>query len=375
MISRTIEKQIASRIGKGKAILLFGPRQAGKTTLLKQLAKTIPYTWLNGDEADVKFLFESPTSTALKNQIGDRKLLIIDEAQTIPNIGIGIKLLVDNYPELTVIASGSSSFELANQLQEPLTGRKFEFWLYPLSFEELSTHFTQVQEQRSLAHRLVFGSYPEVVQHPGEEQEYLQLITSSYLYKDIFQLSGVKKPLILQKIVQALAFQIGNEVSFHELGKLVGADNQTVERYVDVLEKAFVVFQLNALSRNHRNEIKKSKKIYFYDLGIRNVVINNFNPIERRQDVGHMWENYLVAERIKHCRYHKVFANHWFWRTTTQVEIDYIEERDGQFFAFEFKLSLGKQVKVPQYFTETYPNHSFELIDKSNYADFLLPAS
>ncbi|HPI11857.1 MAG TPA: DUF4143 domain-containing protein, partial [Catalimonadaceae bacterium] len=264
------------------------------------------------------------------------------------------------------------SFELADKLNEPLTGRKYEFHLYPFSFEELKNHSSLLEEKRLLEQRLLFGSYPEVVNKPGEARETLQLLADSYLYKDILRFGNIKKPHVLEKLVQALALQIGQEVSYHELSQLAEIDKETVERYIDVLEKAFVVFRLSALNRNVRSELKKSKKVYFYDTGIRNAIIKNFNPLALRSDVGALWENHLAAERLKHNRNHSKFVNSWFWRTSTQQEIDYLEEEGGIMNAWEFKWKPKEKVRFPAPFLVGYPGGSTQVVDPTNYEDFLL---
>jgi uncharacterized protein len=374
MIIRSIEVQIKDRLFKGKAILVFGPRQVGKTTLLKKIINelTIDYLWLNGDEPDHRLSLTNSTSTQLKNIIGQAKILVIDEAQRIENIGISIKLLTDYYPEIQVIATGSSAFELANKINEPLTGRKIEFYLYPFSFDELSKNLGLLEEKRNLENRLIYGSYPEVVNQIGNEKETLNLLSDSYLYKDLLAYDGIKKSSILSKLLAALALQMGNEVSYNELSQIVGADKNTIEKYIDLLEKAFVVFKLTAFSRNVRNELKKSKKIYFYDNGIRNAIIGNFQAIAFRADAGALWENYLMTERMKLRKYNQAYGGIYFWRTTQQQEIDYLEESDGQINAFEFKWNQKAKAKLPQTFSANYPNSSFKVVNKLNYDEFLL---
>jgi len=372
MIRRFIHDQIVERFGNGKVILLYGPRQVGKTTLIKAISSSYKTLWLNGDESDVKLLFENPTSTRLKNLVGSAELIVIDEAQSIPGIGLALKLMVDNLEGIQIIATGSSSFELADKLNEPLTGRKYEFHLFPFSFEELKNHSNLLDEKRLLEQRLIFGSYPEIINKPAEAIENLQLISSSYLYKDIFRFGNIKKPHLLEKLVQALALQIGQEVSYNELSQLIGIDRETIERYIDILEKAFVVFRLSALNRNVRNELKKSRKIYFYDTGIRNAVIKNFNSLALRSDVGALWENYLVSERFRFNRYHQNFNNSWFWRTSAQQEIDYLEEAGGEMRAWEFKWKVSKNIRFPSAFLQGYPGTQCAVVDSLHYDDFLL---
>ena len=373
MIQRILEKHIEKRLSDSKALILIGPRQAGKTTLTKLLSKKMPQPvlWWNGDEADIRSLLANPTSTQLKQLIGSAKMLVIDEAQRIENIGLCIKLIVDNLPDVKVLATGSSAFELANRINEPLTGRKWEYYLLPFSYEEMCMHSSDMQERRLLEHRLIYGYYPDVVNSPGAEQPILKQLSSSYLYKDILTWQQIQKPAQLEKLVQALAFQVGNEVSFHELGQLSGLDNQTVERYIELLEKAFIIFRLGALRRNLRNELKKSRKIYFYDNGLRNAIINNFNPMSLRADTGALWENFLVSERQKLLAYHEISANRYFWRTHAQQEIDYIEERDGKLYAFEFKWNASTKARISKTFTRAYPESIGKIITPDHVQDFL----
>ena len=364
---------IVKRLFRGKAIILYGPRQVGKTTLVtslleKRKEKTL---FLNGDEPDVRELLEGVTSSRLKALFGKSRIVFIDEAQRIREIGLTLKLITDQIKEVQLIATGSSAFDLASHTKEPLTGRKYEFHLFPLAFGEMVEHHGLLEEKRLLKHRLVFGCYPEIVTCPGEERELLRLLADSYLYKDLLTLENIKKPVLLEKILKALALQLGNEVSYHEIGQLVGADKNTVEKYIDLLEKAFVVFRLPAFSRNLRNEIKKGKKIYFYDNGIRNAVIGNFSPIEKRNDVGGLWENFLISERMKYLRYSGLYPGRYFWRTVQQQEIDYLEERDGQLYAFEFKWSKNKHIRFPRTFLRAYPESSTKLITPENFESFI----
>jgi len=375
MIKRILAQAIRKRLDDHKAIILTGPRQTGKTTLTKQLASGMaqPVLWWNGDETDVRSLLANPTSTRLKQLIGSAKTLIIDEAQRIENIGLCIKLIVDNLPEVKVLATGSSAFELSNRINEPLTGRKWEYNLLPFSHEELCLHTSELEENRLLEARLIYGYYPDVVNHPGDEQQVLKNLSSSYLYKDILTWEHIQKPAQMEKLVQALALQIGNEVSFHELGQLCGIDNQTVERYVGLLEKAFIVFRLGSLSRNLRNELKKSRKIYFYDNGLRNAVINNFSPLGLRPDTGALWENFMISERLKQLAYHEINANRYFWRTHAQQEVDYIEDRNGQISAFEFKWGSSQKARIPKTFINAYPGSQTMIVTPDNFQHFLAP--
>ena len=374
MIQRTIEDNIIKRIDGKKSIILLGPRQCGKTTLLKSTCEklTKPYIWFNGDNPGDARLIENSSLERLKSIIGKNEVIVIDEAQDIPNIGKTIKLIVDYIEDVCPIISGSSSFELSSELNEPLTGRKYEFNLYPLSFKEMVNYHDLRTELQQVEQRLIFGSYPEVLTNPGKEKELLHLLASSYLYKDIFKFGNIRKPSDLEKIVQLLAWQIGNEVNISEVAKSAGTTSETVERYINILEKAYIVFRLPSFSRNVRNEIKKNKKVYFYDNGIRNAVIGHFSFISNRNDVGALWENYLVSERKKLNSYQGFYGSSYFWRTQQQQEIDYIEEIDGKISAFEFKWNPNKKSGFPVTFTKTYHPHKTEIIHRENYESFLL---
>jgi predicted AAA+ superfamily ATPase len=373
MIQRILEKIIQSKLGTGKAILLMGARQVGKTTLLNYLFKQNPgVLWLNGDEKDVQELFQISSSSRLKTFFAKKTIVIIDEAQRIRDIGLRMKLITDQIPEVQLIATGSSAFELANKVNEPLTGRKWEYKMYPLSFQEMVEHHGLLEEQRMLPHRLVFGYYPDVVNHVGDEKEILKQLTESYLYKDVLWLEQIKKPEGMIKLLQALAYQIGSQVSYNELSTTTGIDIKTIEKYITILEQTYVIFRLSSFSRNLRSELKKSRKIYFYDNGIRNSLISNLNPIEQRTDAGALWENYLVSERMKFNEYHKRWPNSWFWRTKDQKEIDYIEEKDGVINTYEFKWNPSTKHKPPKLFLNTYPESSFQIIHPNNIEEFLL---
>ena len=374
MVSRSQIDYAKSRLFKGKALLVFGPRQVGKTTFVQNLIadlnkKTLS---LNGDESDVLVLFENPNVTKLKSIIGDNEILVIDEAQRIANIGIVLKIIVDQIKSVQVIATGSSSFELANKLNEPLTGRKYEMFLYPLSFAEMVAHNGLLEEKRALENRLIYGSYPEIITNPIDAKEHIKLIANSYLYKDLFILDQVSKPVLLQKIVKALALQVGSEVNTNELSKLLQVDNKTIEKYIDLLEKAFVIFKLPALSNNVRNEIKKGRKIYFYDNGIINAVTGNFNPLAQRTDIGSLWENYIISERIKLLNIQQGEVNSFFWRTTQQQEIDYIEKSTDQILACEIKWNAKSKYKIPVTFSANYENVTSKIVSPENYEEFLL---
>mgnify|MGYP005840008317 CR=1 FL=1 len=375
IIKRALEEQITSRFFQGKAIILFGARQVGKTTLMREVLKEFgdhQVLYLNGDEPDVRELLSSVSSTRLKAIAGDRRIVFIDEAQRIENIGLTLKLFTDQLEDVQVVATGSSSFDLANRVNEPLTGRKFQYMLHPLGFSEMVRHHGLVDEKRLLEHRLIYGSYPEIVTTPGREEELLKLLAESYLYKDLLMLENIQKPMLLAKLVKALALQIGSEVSYAEVGRLIGAGSQTVERYVDLLEKGFVVFKLSSFSRNVRNEIRKGKKIYFYDNGIRNAVINNFNGMEMRTDSGQLWENFLVSERMKTLAMQGTTVESYFWRTAQQQEVDYLEESRGRLSAWEFKWNRHKKPRFPKTFLRNYPEARTEVITPENMDMFLL---
>jgi predicted AAA+ superfamily ATPase len=351
----------------------MGARQVGKTTLTGELFKGSPDTlWLNGDELDVQNLFENISSTRLKLLFGEKKYVVIDEAQRIKDIGLKLKLIADQLPEIQLIATGSSSFDLANQVNEPLTGRKWEYRMYPVSFAEMVKHHGLLNEKRLIPHRLVYGYYPDVVNNIGNEKEVLKQLSDSYLYKDILMWEQIKKPEKLLKLLQAIAFQIGSQVSYSELGQICGLDVKTVEKYVVLLEQCFVIFRLGSFSRNLRNELKNSRKIYFYDTGIRNALIADFSLAESRRDIGALWENFLVSERKKKLEYDLLWKNSWFWRTTGQKEIDYIEEGDGVIHAFEFKWNASATYKMPRQFLENYKESLFRVITPDNVEEFLL---
>lgn len=371
MIPRSLEKIINSKLFQKKAIIIIGPRQAGKTTLLHQLfPEQNQVIWFNGDETDVQNIFREISAERLRAIIGQKRIIIIDEAQRIRDIGLRLKLITDYIPNVQVIATGSSSLELANQINEPLTGRKWEYKMFPLSFSEMIEHHGLLSEKRLLPHRLVYGYYPDIINHPGSEKERLFQLSDSYLYKDILMLEQIKKPEKLQRLLQALALQVGSQVSFNELGSLCSLDSKTVEKYINLLEKTFVIFKVGSFSRNIRNELKNSKKIYFFDNGIRNALISNFNQIENRTDVGPLWENFLMSERYKYLHYQQIGVNGWFWRTIDQKEINYIEESNGQLSAYEFKWNPDAKIKSPKKFTSAYPEAHFTVIHRENFETF-----
>ena len=373
MIKRDLQEQIEKKFFKNKAIIVIGARQTGKTTLINNTldSRKEKTLFFNGDEADTNDILDQLTITKLKGIIRDKKIVFFDEAQKIQNIGTVIKLIVDNFKGVQVIASGSSSFELMNNLNEPLTGRKYEFHLYPLSYGELVANFGVVEEKRNLENRLIFGSYPDIVSYPEDAEEHLKLLAGSYLYKDLLMLEQIKKPVLLEKILKALALQIGNEVSYSELGSMVESDKKTVEKYIDLLEKTYIIFRLPALNKNVRNEIKKGKKIYFYDNGIRNAVISDYRPLAKRIDQGALWENYIISERLKILIVNSSGRERFFWRTTQQQEIDYIETQYGKYYAYEFKWNPLKKASLSKTFASGYPDHEFLTVTPDNYEEFL----
>lgn len=372
MINRTIEKIIIKRWGKGKAIILLGPRQTGKTTLLKKItAEKGSYLFLDCDELLIKEKLENANLENLKQIIGNHTLIFIDEAQRVKNIGLTLKIIIDQLPDKQLLVSGSSALELANEINEPLTGRKWEYLLYPLSWREVREHFGYITAYKQLEQRIVYGMYPDVINNMGDEQVVLKQLASSYLYKDLLSLASIRKPDLLPRLLKVLALQLGSEVSLNELSNLLGVNKDTIGSYIDLLEKAFIIFRLEPFSRNIRNEIKSSRKIYFYDNGIRNAIISNYNPISIRQDTGALWENFLISERKKYLEYTELSASSYFWRTTQKQEIDYIEERDGKILSWEFKWNPKAKVKIPKTFTGTYLSET-KVIHRENFEDFLL---
>ncbi|MDP2691391.1 MAG: ATP-binding protein [bacterium] len=376
VILSAIEKQLFIGTDKKPVVVIYGPRQVGKTTLAQLILKKYPEqkAYFNCDFLDVQEVFSYANSHRLGGVVKDLKLIVLDEAQRIENIGLVLKILVDQHPHVQVIATGSSSFDLSNKIKEPLTGRKSEFHLFPMSFEELYSKSNLLEQTRAIDTLLRFGSYPAVVGLGEEEaQKRLKEITGSYLFKDIFTFQDLKKPELLTKLLRLLAFQIGSEVSFHELAQQLGVDQTVIQRYVHLLEEAFVIFRLGAFKRNLRGEICKSRKIFFWDLGIRNTLIQNFNPLELRNDLGPLWENFCILERLKYLQNHQLSANYYFWRTYTQKEIDYIEESGGQLSAYEMKWNIGKKTKKPKAFLSAYKNSAFTVINRKNVASFIMP--
>ncbi len=357
-----------------KVLVIYGPRQVGKTTLLKDFLLTCPlkYRLDSGEDLRVKEVFESSDFKKIKGYSLGYELIVIDEAQKIPNIGQGLKILVDQVPKIKVIATGSSSFELSGQVGEPLTGRKITLTLFPVSQSELALSHNPFELKSRLNDDLVFGAYPEVAANNNieEKKRILNELIGSYLLKDILELEKVKSSKVLLDLLRLLAFQVGSEVSLSELAGQLGIDAKTVARYLDLFEKAFVLYNLRGFSRNLRKEITKKSKYYFYDNGIRNAIISNFNSLEIRNDIGQLWENFIVMERIKKQNYKKVYANNYFWRSWSGQEIDLIEERGGKLYGYEIKWKEGK-AKKPSEWKANYPNSLFKVINQDNYLDFI----
>jgi predicted AAA+ superfamily ATPase len=371
MIQRTLFSSIEKRFFKEKVILVIGPRQVGKTTLINALLKDKEHLFLNGDDPATRDVLQAISTIKLKALIGKHRYIFIDEAQRIPNIGITLKLINDQFKKVQLLVSGSSTLEINNKTQEPLTGRKFEFHLFPISWEEFELHEGYLLAEQQLETRLIYGMYPDVINNPSDASLVLKELASSYLYKDVLSLTGIRKPLLLEKLLKALALQLGSEVSFNELATLLEIDKNTVSKYIQLLEQAFIIFQLSSFSRNQRNEIKNNRKIYFYDNGIRNMIINNLNPFELRNDKGALWENFLISERIKQQTYYQQIGSRYFWRNVQKQEIDYIEDAGGEIHAYEFKWKSGGRNKIPKSFIESYKATGIT-IDKTNFREFIM---
>lgn len=374
MIVRILQQRIEENLFKSKAIIVIGARQVGKSTLFRQIVdgRAEKVLSLNCDEPEVKEMLSGINTPELKMLIGNHRIVVIDEAQRVKEIGMTLKRITDNFPEVQLMVTGSSSLELQDRINEPLTGRKYEYHLYPISTRELLNDGGLLAVRQSLEARLIYGSYPDIVNHTEEAKELIMNIANSYLYKDLLALEDIRRPALLEKLLIALALQVGSEVSYNELAQTVGSDSKTVEKYIDLLEKCYIVFRLNAFNRNLRNELKKSKKVYFYDNGIRNAVIQNFAPLALRNDTGALWENFFISERIKANEYAGRYARSYFWRTTDQQEIDYIEEIDGEFTAFEMKWNPRRQtVSLPAIFQKTYQVKQTAIVTPENYIEWL----
>jgi predicted AAA+ superfamily ATPase len=374
MVKRTLANRISEKLFKGKAILLFGPRQSGKTTLVQSILKATSkkLLYINGDEFSDREVLSKPNAEKLKSLIGKNEIVFIDEAQKIYEIGNTIKIITDHIKSIQVIATGSSSFELANKLNEPLTGRKYEFLILPFAFSEMVNYTSLFEEQKNLELRMIYGYYPEVTLKKDESMDLIKNLTNSYLFKDIFSLEGIKNHLLLEKLVKAIALQVGSEVSINELSRHLGAKHQTIEKYLTILEQAYVIYKLSSYSNNVRNEIRKSKKYYFYDNGLRNAIIGNFAPLSIRTDKGALWENFIISERIKYNLYDGRDVKYYFWRTKQQQEIDLIEEHNGRLSAFEIKWNKNINLKISKTFTNNYPLDKTGLINSENFYEFLI---
>ncbi len=375
MIQRQLQEVIESRIFSGKAIILIGARQVGKSTLFKMVVDKLnkPTLQLNCDDPEVRALLSQTNTQELKLLIGNNQVVLIDEAQRVNDIGMILKRIVDNFPNVQLLATGSSSFDLQNKLNEPLTGRKFEYHLFPLSTAEILKSDGLLAVKQSFENRLIYGSYPDVYKNNGNAIELLHNLSESYLYKDLLALESIRKPALLNKLLISLALQVTSEVSYNELAQTIGTNNKTVEKYIDLLEKCYVVFRLNGFNRNLRTELKLSKKVYFYDNGIRNAILNNFAPIALRQDIGALWENFFISERLKANHYVGRYVNSYFWRTSKQQKIDYIEECNGEFTLFEMKWNSKRaNTKFPEIFEKSYSVKDKAIITPENWMEWVL---
>lgn len=375
MISRLLQKTIESRLFAGKAIIVIGARQVGKSTLSKLILEKQDYKalQLNCDEPEVRDMLSNINTAELRLLIADNRIVVIDEAQRVENIGMTLKLITDNFPDVQLLVTGSSSFELQDKLNEPLTGRKYEYHLYPISTAELMASNGLLGVKQTLEQRLVYGSYPDILNHADDAKELLMNLAGSYLYKDLLTLESVRRPVLLGKLLTALALQVCSEVSYNELAQTVGTDNKTIEKYIDLLEKCYIVFRLNGFNRNLRTELKKSKKVYFFDNGIRNAILQNFAPLSLRQDAGALWENFIISERIKRNHYLGRYVNSYFWRTTQQQEIDYVEECDGQFSIFEMKWNPRRaNTQFPSSFLTAYDVKEKAVVTPENWIEWVV---
>lgn len=375
MISRLLQKTIESRLFAGKAIIVIGARQVGKSTLFKLILEKQDHKalQLNCDEPEVRNMLSNINTAELRLLIADNRIVVIDEAQRVENIGMTLKLITDNFPEVQLLVTGSSSFELQDKLNEPLTGRKYEYHLYPISTAELMASNGLLGVKQTLEQRLVYGSYPDILNHADDAKELLMNLAGSYLYKDLLTLESVRRPVLLGKLLTALALQVCSEVSYNELAQTVGTDNKTIEKYIGLLEKCYIVFRLNGFNRNLRSELKKSKKIYFFDNGIRNAILQNFAPLSLRQDAGALWENFIISERIKRNHYSGRYVNNYFWRTTQQQEIDYVEECDGQFSIFEMKWNPRRaNTQFPSSFLTAYDVKEKAVVTPENWIEWVV---
>ena len=371
MYSRTLENTIKEKINSGKAIVLVGARQVGKTTFVKKILENEDYLFLDADDPTIRNLLSSPNTEQIRAILADNKTVFLDEAQRIDGIGLTLKIITDQFKDVQLFVSCSSSFDLGNRLNEPLTGRKWEYELFPITWEEYENKLGFIKTEQQLENRLLFGFYPEVLNSPGKEREILKNLVNSYLYRDILAFSEIRKPEVLEKLLLALALQMGSEVNYNELSQIVGINKVTIQKYIEILEKGYIVFRLTSFSRNVRNEIKRNRKVYFYDNGIRNMIIGNFNQLDLRLDKGALWENFLVSERRKQNTYKDTFAKMYFWRTKQQQEIDFVEEKEDVITGYEFKWKAKNNIRLPETFVKAY-NAKSEVIDRNNFRGFVV---
>jgi len=371
MYQRTLENIVRENVGSGKAIIIVGARQVGKTTLIKKLLEGQEYLFLDADDPAIRSLLINPNTEEIRTILSDYKIVFVDEAQRIDGIGLTLKIITDQFKQVQLFVSGSSSFDLGNKLNEPLTGRKWEYELFPISWEEFEKKEGFIKAEQQIENRLIYGFYPEVLNNKGKEKKVLKNLVSSYLYRDILSFSEIRKPEILDNLLLALALQVGNEVNYNELAQTIGVNKITIQKYIDILEKGYIIFRLHSFSRNLRNEIKRNRKIYFYDNGIRNMIIGNFNSLKLRTDIGALWENFLISERRKQNIYKETFARMYFWRTKQQQEIDFVEERNGEIYGFEFKWKQKSKASLPETFVKTY-NAKAKVIGRDNFRQFII---
>lgn len=375
LITRMLEDQLIKSLIPQKVVILLGPRRVGKTVLIKQVIERLqePYLLLNGEDFSVVEILSRRSVQHYKNLLGDKRVLLIDEAQKIPEIGKVLKLMVDEIVGIRILVTGSSAFDIDKYTGEPLTGRKKTLNLYPLSEAEYDQIETLIEKRDNLRERLIYGNYPELIHIKDREDksDYLREIVNSYLLKDILSYENIKNSDKILSLLRLIAFQIGGEVSYQELGKQLSMSKNTVEKYLDLLSKVYVLHKVGGFSRNLRKEVTKSSKWYFYDNGLRNLIIANLNPIELRNDMGQLWENYIISERLKYQKYNRKVVNNYFWRTYDQQELDWLEEREGKLYGYEFKWNARKRVRAPKGWETNYPESEFKVINPENYLEWI----
>ena len=376
MIARDLTSEIKQKLtSSNKGIVIYGARQVGKTTLSNDLiaSTNLKTLTINGDQSTYLDILSSRDLAKIRSLIQGYEMVFVDEAQRIPEIGLALKIIIDNIPDIKVLVTGSSSLDIASKISEPLTGRVWTYHLYPISFLELSSTKNRAELDHGLEERLIYGSYPELFSLIGdvEKREYLQSLSDAYLCKDLLEFGDIKNSSKIRDLLKLLAFQVGSQVSLTELGNSLGMSKDTVSNYIDLLEKSYIIFRLKGLSRNLRKEVTKMDKVYFYDTGVRNILIDNLKPLKDRNDVGALWENFLLVERMKLLAYKQDYASTYFWRTYTGAELDYVEEKDGKLFGFEFK-SGNKISRMPKSWKEVYNNSEYTCINRENYLDFVL---